>query len=74
MWYIKFSTSGASARSRLKTFPVGGWVAGCVGGEKLGLKLNSAKLGLEAWAQLGNSFSGYHGNGSSQLLFKLGLA
>ena len=49
MLYIKFSTSGVSARARMKTFPVG-WV----GGEKLGLKLNSAKLGLEAWAELGN--------------------
>ena len=45
---IKFSTSGVSVRARLKTFPVG-WV----GGEKLGLKLNSAQLGLEAWAELG---------------------
>ena len=25
-----------------------------VGGEKLGLKLNSAQLGLEAWAELDN--------------------
>ena len=36
----------------LEDFPrgVGGW---WVGGEKLGLKLNSAQLGLEGWAELG---------------------
>ena len=56
MWYVNFSLSGASARARLKTFPVGwvaGWVAGWMGGEKVGLKLNSAQLGLAAWAELG---------------------
>ena len=41
----------------MKTFPVG-WVGGeWVGGEKLELKLNSAQLGLEAWAELGNRSS-----------------
>ena len=27
-----------------------------MGGEKLGLRLNSAQLGLEAWAELGNIY------------------
>ena len=35
---------------KLEDFP-----HGVVGGEKLGLKLNSAQLGLEAWAELGNT-------------------
>ena len=30
------------------------WGVEWVGGEKLGLKLNSAQLGLEAWTELGN--------------------
>ena len=36
---------------------MGGLPGGWVGGEKLGLKLNSAQLGLEAWAELGNKCS-----------------
>ena len=35
---------------KLEDFP-----HGVVGGEKLGLKLNSAQLGLEDWAELGNN-------------------
>ena len=36
---------------------VGGWPGRWEGGEKLELKLNSAQLGLEAWAELGNNHS-----------------
>ena len=36
-----------SAQYSMKTFPVGWW-------GKLELKLNSAQLGLEAWAEFGN--------------------
>ena len=52
MCLIKLSIAGASFQASLKTFPVdGGWM----GGEKLGLKFNSAQLELEA--ELGKNSS-----------------
>ena len=37
----------------MKTFPLVRWVDGGLGGEKLGLKLNSTQLGLVSWVELG---------------------